>query len=197
MAKSPTHTPAKPAAPDGTAANPVRVAIAPAPAPDGGFVAGEALTPGQRAGLDPLDPALDAEQAKHREHRTNMQTDHEAENALDPLSGGPSPAVTANAPLTAVALGAPVTDMSGRPPLSANEAGYATQMKDKLTAKRRADRADKSIRDERLHGWMTPFDMGIPGAIVKRIVEAGAPVESEMVPNGHFFPETGTRYRLK
>lgn len=177
----------------GTADDPVRVAVVPAPAPDGGFVAGEALTPGQRAGLDPIDPELDAEQAQDREHRTNMQTDHELENALDPVSGGPSPAVTADAPLTARQVGAPVSDMNGRPALTDSDERLIPQIRDKL----RQAKKDDSDKDDNMRGWRTPQELGIPGAVMKRISESGAPLESQTVPNGHFFPESGTRYRLK
>lgn len=176
-------------------AEPLRVAIVP-PSPDeGAFVAGDALTPGQKAGLDPIDPELDAEQAKDRAHRTNMQTDHEMENGLDPVSGGPSPAIMADTPLTARAVGAPPSDANGRPALSQSDQDIAPRLRDALRDARTDDKRDG--KEKARQGWRTPQEMGIPGAVVKRIMEAGAPLESETVPNGAHFPETGTRYRLK
>lgn len=183
----------------GTADDPVRVAVVPPPA-DEGFNAAEALTPGQRAGLDPLDPQWDAEQAQDREHLTNLQTDHEADNALDAVSGGPSPGITEQTPLTAKQQGAPASDMSGRPAVPAQAAGlteddqkFVSVVRDKL---RQAKSDDKDQEADR-RGWRTPSELGIPGGVMRRLVEAGAPLETETVPNGHFFPETGTRYRLK
>jgi hypothetical protein len=135
--------------------------------------------------------------ARPREGRTNRQTDHEAENALDPVSGGPSPGVTSQAPLTAKAAGSPVTDMSGRPALDMTEKESLPRMQQALKDARAKDRENKRIRPER-QGFRTPAEMGIPGAVVRRIFDAYPDkMEVEEVPNGHHFPETGRRYRLK
>lgn len=194
----------KAAAPAGAAAAPPvsddiqRVAVVRDPSPTAGIVgATSALSPGQLAGLDPIDPELDAEQAEDRENRTNRQTDHEAENALDPVSGGPSPGVTSQAPLTAKAAGSPVTDMSGRPALDVSDKEALPRMQQALKDGRAKDKENRRLKPERV-GWRTPADMGIPGAVVRRIFDAYPDkMEVEEVPNGHHFPETGRRYRLK
>lgn len=200
MARQATARKAAPAAPAAPAVSDdiQRVAVVPDPTPMPGIAgATPALTPGQLAGLDPIDPELDAEQAADREGRTNRQTDHEAENALDPVSGGPSPGVTSQAPLTAKAAGSPVTDMSGRPALDMTEKESLPRMQQALKDARAKDRENKRIRPER-QGFRTPAEMGIPGAVVRRIFDAYPDkMEVEEVPNGHHFPETGRRYRLK
>jgi hypothetical protein len=62
----------------------------------------------------------------------------------------------------------------------------------------KAQQDDKDVPD-RDKGWRSPFQMGIPGGVVRRVLAAvkNAPVESRTVPNGDFFPETGTLYRLR
>jgi len=183
----------------GTAEDPVRVAVVPAPADENGFVAGEALTPGQRAGLEPLDPEKDLEQAQDREHLTNLQTDFEAAEGLDAVSGGPSPGVTEQTPLTAKQQGAPASDMSGRPavPGGVNLTDQEKALVPTLQRKLKDAKAEDKDKDAAKRGWRTPQELGIPGGVMRKFVEAGAPLETETVPNGHFFPETGTRYRLK
>ena len=173
-----------------------KVAIVPNPdAAEAGPV-GPVLTRGQAAGLDPLDPARDAEQAQHRNDLINRQTDHERENSLDPTSGGPSPGVTDNTPLTAKQQGSPVTDMSGRPPLTDDDKALMPKVRDGLRKARDDDKDNDQVPDN-MKGWRTPAELGIPGASMKRMAENGAPLETMTVPNGHFFPESGTRYRLK
>lgn len=172
-----------------------KVAIVQAPQDATVTTAGPALTPGQAAGLEPLDPEHNAEQAAHREHLTNMQTDHEAENALDPTSEGPTPGVTPNVAYTAAATGAPPSDMSGRPPLSESDKEMSRRLRDGLTSAKRED-SEAGVEDKR-QGWRTPQQLGIPGAVIERIKASGAPIDSETVPSGHHFPETGTRYRVR
>lgn len=195
MAKEP-----KTPAPGTDPANPITVAVVPAPAPTDGFSAGDALTPGQKAGLDPLDEQWDDEQSKDRANLTNMQTDHEMANGLDSVSRGPSPGISVDTPLTAKQIGAPPTDMSGRPALTLADEEVFGKLRQKLTESKRDDKAKGGIREDQI-GWRTPFEMGIPGGVVARIVGAtdpdGEKVEKAVVPNGQFFPETGTRYRLK
>lgn len=174
-----------------------RVQIVEGPAETGGFVAGEALTPGQRAGLEPLDRVKDNEQAADRVHRTNMQTDHEADNGLDPTSSGPSPGITANASYTAAATGAPPSDMSGRPPLAENDRKALDVMRSALNGAKDKDAAEGIVKEER-QGWRTPQEIGVAGGVMSRLQSIYPErIEFEEVPNGHHFPETGRRYRLK
>lgn len=181
--------------PVGSADNPVYTA--PAPAPDLGVtLGGPAMNPKQAAGLEPVNPEFDAEQAEQRQDLPNLQTDHERENTLDPVSGGPSPGITEDTPLTGVQQGQQPTDMSGRPPMQAGDEEILPKIRDALKRANADDR--KAGKNQQDTGWRTPADMGIPGGVVARIVAAsGAPVETAEMPNGRFFPETGTRYRLK
>lgn len=154
------------------------------------------LAPGQLAGVDPVDPQRDLRQSKNRENRVNRQTDHEAEHALDPLSGTPEPGVAPNAALTAVTAGSPVTDSIGRGPIPSD---LRDAFKRASAGLRDASDMDAKNEAEEEHaGWRTPLQLGIPGAIMKRLVEAGAPLEERPAQApAHFFPETGFAYRLK
>lgn len=221
MAKEPKKTDAKAAdsgndAPVGSAENPVRVATVAPPAPEGGFVAGEALTPEQRAGLEPLDRERDNEEAADRDNRPNRQTEHELMAGLDPVSGSPTPGVTENVSYSGAATGAPPSDMSGRPPQPHPEPGTArapaddkknavtnadkehiTTVRERLSMAQREDAKNDRVPDDR-KGWRTPADIGVSGAILARLHDSGNyPLEMEAVPGGHFFPETGKRYRIK
>jgi hypothetical protein len=199
MAKAPRKAPTPAANEPKVSPDIQRVAVVPPPpgaAGPGITTMGPALTPGQQAGLDPIDPERNAEQAADRSQLTNMQTDHEAENALDPVSGGPTPGVVDTAPLTAKATGAPVTDESGRPALSSDDKETVKVLRQRLTDAKSEDGKNDKLKPDR-RGWRTPAQMGIPGAVVKRIAAAyPEKMQTETVPNGHFFPETGTRYRL-
>lgn len=163
---------------------------APNNAPEPTVAAGAALTPGQAAGLDPIDPAKNAEEAANRAKMPNMQTTHELDNGLDPLSQSPNPGVAPNAALTAVTAGRPVSDMSGRPPI---DPAAMERVRDGLRA---AKSDDKDSGDAR-RGARTPQELGVPRAQLEAMIADGAPLESEDVPAGHFFPETGRRFRLK
>lgn len=215
-------------APLGSAENPMHMVEAAAPAGAVGAF-GQALTPEQLAGLEPIDRAKDNEEAAHRDEMPNRQTTHELDAGLDPISGGPTPGVTTAAPLTAVGAGAPPSDMSGRPAVDANvtdadrKAAAGEQAKAAenrkagtgkkviLTEKDRAqirmvrdgltkakqDDMDKG-KDENRIGWRTPADLGVSGATMAKLYDSGDyPLEMETMPNGHFFPETGRRYRVR
>jgi hypothetical protein len=181
----------------GGAAKPVdpadvtRVAVVPDPAPLPVATAGPALTPEQTAGFEPVDTLFNESEAEHRQDLPNMQTTHERENGLDPVSRSPNVGVTANAPLTAVAAGAPVTDMSGRGPMPS----YQDAIGPVRDALRKAMSDDKDL-DDNQRGWRTPQDLGVPRTTIEAMIADGAPIESANVPNGHFFPETGTKYRI-
>ncbi len=185
----------KDAAPTGSPDNPLRVATVPPPADGQVTTATPALTPAQQVGLDPVDPQENIEQTKDRDERSNRQTDHELAGALDPVSGGPTPGITQGTPLTGVQTGQHPTDESGRPPLSASDEQLVPQVRDKLRQAMREDKKNNVKPEEQ--GFRSPQDLGVPGAVMKRILESGAPLETATMPNGHFFPETGTRYRLK
>jgi hypothetical protein len=159
--------------------------------------ASPALSPAQAAGLDPVDPERNEEEAETRFERPNLQTTHEAENALDAVSSGPSPGVSRDTPLTGRQQGQAVTDMSGRPAMEAGDEEILPQIRDKLKQAKADDKKANRLPPEQ-QGFRTPFEMGIPGKVVDRIIQATeAPVEVVEVPGGHFFPETGRRYRLK
>lgn len=175
-----------------------RVEIVP-PAPDGQAVgATAALTPGQAAGLDPIDPQRDEEEQGHKEEMTNLQTTHEAENVLDGVSGTPTPGITAATPLTGLQQGQHPSDMSGRPPmeLGGDLQGLLPKVRDGLR-KAKSDDKNKNLRDEE-RGYRNALELGLSGADMRRIAEAYPErFETVTLPNGHFFPDTGTRYRLK
>lgn len=186
-------------APLGSAENPMRMTTV-APPPTGQVIAaGAALTPGQVVGIDPIDPKRNAEEAKDRANLPNQQTTHEAERGLDAISGTPSPGITAETPLTGRQQGQTATDMSGRPPISLaqGDEGLLPLLKEKLTKARDKDRDDPNVSDD-MKGFRSPADLGLSGGVVSRIVAAtNAPVEVQEVPNGHAFPDSGRRYRLK
>lgn len=160
------------------------------------FSAGAALTDRQRAGLDAIDPEHDDEQAEHKAEMPNMQTDHEAENTLDPVSSAPEVAISPDTPLTGLQTGQKPTDMTGRPPmLSGSDEELVPAIRKALT-KAHADDTKNGTASDRI-GWRTPQDIGISGAVLERVMRSGAPIEMEEVPGGAFFPETGRRYRFK
>ena len=190
---------AQPEAAQGTDENPLRVATVPPPPNDGDVDGPTPQQLKQRDGLAPLDAQRNQEQADKRHEMTNMQTDFEMANAHDPISGTPTPGVTENTPLTARQMGAPATDESGRPALTAPDKELVPQLRQKLQDAQKEDADDDSVpRDQK--GFRTPEQLGIPGGVVQRIFSSlgeDGPLEAQVVPNGHFFPETGTRYRVK
>lgn len=175
-----------------------RVEIVPPASQGTATTAAPALTPGQRAGLEPIDPQRDAEQAADREHLTNLQTDHEAENVLDPVSGTPTPGIVTGTPLTGVAQGQLPSDESGRPPMALNDdlKALLPQVRERLTAAKKDDK--NRGRNDKEQGYRNALELGLSGAQMRKIAEAYPErFESVTIPQGHFFPDTGTRYRLK
>lgn len=169
-----------------------KVALVPAPVDDAGIAVGAALTPEQQAGIEPLDPVENEKQAAIRDELPNRQTDHERENALDPVSRSPNTGITADAPLTAIAAGSPPTDMSGRPPYGPDD---VERVRDSLRKAKTKDR-DSGVDDESRQGYRTANELGVSRAVLDAMVADGAPLEAETAPGGQFFPDTGKRYRI-
>jgi hypothetical protein len=159
---------------------------------------GAALTPAQVVGIDPVDVKMDVEESERREELPNRQTTNEALKSLDPVSGTPSPGITIQdgVGLTGVTQGQRPTDMSGRPAISREDREVFNQIREALTRAKSDDEGDDS-KPKELKGKRTPLELGIPGGVVRRLMDAGAPLQFEEVPNGHVFPETGRRYFLK
>lgn len=165
---------------------------------------GTALTEGQLAGLDPIDVEKHLDQAAHRADLTNMQTDHEAENALDAVSGTPNPGVTEEQSNAHTQPGARGSDMAGNPPkpnpLESVSREAVNAARSALEHAERQDIANGKRGNEaatrRSAGWRTARDLGVHKATLDALVEAGR-VEVETAPGMAHMPETGRLYRIK
>jgi hypothetical protein len=158
-----------------------------------GIALGAALTNRQTAGLDPADVNTHLAQASNRRQQTNLQTDFEAENALDGVSGTPNPGITSDVSHTAPGI-AGRTDMSGRPPMADPLAGAGAEVRrvsDLLTQASRRAKAE----DKRGHGYLSLRELGVNKAVMDALVASGK-VTQETRPGGGFNPDTGTVYRL-
>lgn len=154
-----------------------------------------ALTEAQLAGIDPVDPERDEEQAEERDELANQQTDHEAENALDPVSRAPTPALAAEAFVEGERLedGQIPTDMSGRAPvpMDKGEEAFDISMREAMKALRKAKKEDAPNLD----GWRNAQELQVSRRALDELVEEGK-LETEYAVGGQFFPETGKRYRI-
>lgn len=183
----------------GSADNPVYMAtVAAPPAPINVAAPGAALTPGQITGTDPVDPKKDLEEHGRRDELPNRQTTFESERAVDPVSGTPSPGITLEdgVGLTGVTQGQTPTDMSGRRAVSKDDRNTFNVVREALSKAQEEDGPNNDVQPS-LKGGRTPAQLRVPGGALRRLVEAGAPLRFEEVPNGHNFPETGRRYFLK
>jgi hypothetical protein len=158
-----------------------------------GLALGRVLTAGQRAGLDPVNRAEHVEQARHRADLTNGQTDHEADGALDGVSGTPNTGVTPHVPHTAPG---PANDMSGRRAMPDPFRGFDTVARGALEALSKASAEAHARNRGAGHGWVDLRTLNVPKAAMDALVEAGA-VDQDTRPGGQFSPETGTVYRIK
>lgn len=154
-----------------------------------------ALTEAQLAGIDPVDPERDDEQAKERDELANQQTDHEAENSLDPVSRAPTPALAAEAFDEDERLpdGQRPTDESGRAPVPMDKGGEAfdISVREAMKALHKAKKEDAPNLD----GWRNAQELQVSRRALDELVDEGK-LEREYAVGGQFFPETGTRYRI-
>lgn len=166
--------------------------------------AGPALTEAQLEGLDPIDRETHLDQAARRGEMTNMQTDHEAMNGLDGVSGTPNPGVTEQQSAAHTQPGARGSDMSGNPPKADPLAALSReQVEGARKALTQADRQDvangkagNEVATERSAGWRTARQLGVHKATLDALVEAGR-VEVDSAPGMSHMPETGRLYRIK
>lgn len=160
--------------------------------------AAQSLTAGQLDGLDPIDEELHLDEASRRAELTNMQTTHETENGLDPISGTPNPGVTLAQAAAHTQPGDEGSDMSGRKPMADPLAAVG---KDALESARKAlsqaVAQDKASKDGHLSpGWRNAQQLKVPKATLDALVAAGK-IEKGTAPGMAHMPDTGTIYRLK
>lgn len=160
-----------------------------------GVALAPALTDRQQVGLDPVDPAKHQEQAGDRQELTNSQTDHERENALDPVSGTPNPGVVEPVPHSAPGA-AGASDMSGNAPMPDPIGGLAGAAKDAMTKLQKSSKEAHGSGKPKGHGWLSLKEIGVSKAVMDSLVKDGK-VDQETRPGGRFSPETGTVYRIK
>jgi hypothetical protein len=157
-----------------------------------GLALGQVLSPRQRAGIDPADVSTHVTEADHRMGLTNAQTTHEAENALDGVSGTSSPGVTEGVRHTAPG---PANDMSGRRAMPDPFSGVNGVAREALQKLQAASKEAKARDRGAGHGWVDLRTMAVPKAVMDALVASGA-VEQNTRPGGAFSPETGTVYRI-
>jgi hypothetical protein len=156
---------------------------------------GGALSARQAAGIDPVDAETHVRQAKDRTGLQNGQTDHEAANALDPISGTANPGVTETVRhSTPGRMGA--NDMSGKPALPDPFANLDSQAKGAMQKLRKASQDAHQRGRANGHGWLDLRQLGVGKAVMDALEKAGA-VDRSHRPGGEFSPETGTVYRIK
>lgn len=140
--------------------------------------AGPALTEAQLDGLDPIDAEEHLDQAARRSEMTNMQTDHELQNGLDPVSGrAPMPN-----PLNAVSRE------------TLNEARSAFERAERQDIANGKKGNEASTYNSA--GWRSLRDLGIAKATADALVAYGR-VEVGSAPGMSHMPETGRLYRIK
>lgn len=160
---------------------------------DGLATAGPALSVRQVAGIDAVDAEANAKEATRRARLTNAQTAHEAENALDAVSGTSNPGVTKDVSHSAPGkLGQ--SDMSGRKPFADPIRGASAAENHAMSLLEKASK--KATNDEKKgHGYVTLRDLGVNKSVMDGLVAKGA-VTQETAPGGAFNPDTGTVYRV-
>jgi hypothetical protein len=148
-----------------------------------------------RLGIDPVDPETHVRQARDRTGLQNGQTDHEAANGLDAISGTANPGVTETVRHSAPGkLGA--SDMSGRAPLPDPFANLDTQARGVMEKLSKASQDAHQRGRANGHGWLDLRQLGVSKAVMDALEKAGA-VDRSHRPGGEFSPETGTVYRIK
>jgi hypothetical protein len=148
-----------------------------------------------RLGIDPVDPETHVRQAKRRADLQNGQTDHEAANGLDAISGTANPGVTKTVRHSAPGrLGE--SDMSGRAPLPDPFSRLDAQARGVMEKLEKASKDAHQRGRANGHGWLDLRQLGVSKAVMDALEHSGA-VDRSHRPGGEFSPGTGTVYRIK
>jgi hypothetical protein len=161
---------------------------------DGITLGDGALSARQAAGIDPVDAEHHVQQASDRTGLQNGQTDHEAANALDPISGTANPGVTETVRHSMPGR-AGANDMSGKPAVPDPFSGLDQQARGVMEKLRKASQDAHQRGRANGHGWLDLRQLAVSKAVMDALEKSGA-VHRQHRPGGEFAPETGTVYRI-